>query len=583
MGWKIKKELKKRIRQWNNWSFPSKASVAGTVIGVLSLIIALMQFTSPSPGIDSSEEFFIKPFVPKAFGILIAPFTAHSQNLKNRGLDIRSTIAETLDNRLKEYDIKDVIIKEVASSSDSNFKSHQEARQFGARYNADLVIWGKALAHAYVPKITIVEPSSPSSQISENDLTISDNSNTYQSIGELKDINFCSMTDIPLSITLFSIGVHYFKKSCYKPALELFQKFHELSSDCGINSALVHFYAGLCCSFSRKYDEAILQFTKVIEYESDLKLYSYNNRALAYNFLKQYDLAIRDLTVIIDCDHDNAIAYGNRGTVYYNKKDYEKAIVDYKIAIELKEDYATGYNNLGNAYSDLGYYFEALKNYNKAIQINKHYANPYFNKGNAYAKNNYNSEAIEEYTKAIEIDPTFFKAYCNRGATYIQIDEYELGIKDLNWAIQIKKDYVEAYYNLILAYWISRDKKRALVELKNTANMHQRIVSLGLMLAAMDIVSNNDYETALEFLNSLTSHVHGFDLVTGYLFLQCICRRMLDMDTSDFDRRFEKIMNVDFKIEWSFDGIRDWLEKSEMTQTKKAYIQSLNEKLKAHT
>jgi tetratricopeptide (TPR) repeat protein len=74
---------------------------------------------------------------------------------------------------------------------------------------------------------------------------------------------------------------------------------------------------------------------------------------VGYYGRKEYDLAIKYLSKMIELEPQNAMwYYHNRGLCYQKKKDYDKAIKDYTKAIEISPSFAYGYFALGNVYEE---------------------------------------------------------------------------------------------------------------------------------------------------------------------------------------------------------------------------------------
>ena len=94
-----------------------------------------------------------------------------------------------------------------------------------------------------------------------------------------------------------------------------------------------------------------------------------------------YAEAINHYTQSIQLDPNQITAYNNRGLAYSYLKDYNSAINDFHRAIEINPNYADAYNNRGVAYIRQGKINHALDDYNRAIELN--YVLAYFNRGEA--------------------------------------------------------------------------------------------------------------------------------------------------------------------------------------------------------
>jgi tetratricopeptide (TPR) repeat protein len=73
---------------------------------------------------------------------------------------------------------------------------------------------------------------------------------------------------------------------------------------------------------------------------------SYFDRGLAYYKTGQYDEAISEYTKVIEINPKVAEAYGNRGLAYGRKGQYDLAIADFNKAIEINPMDGRAYNSL---------------------------------------------------------------------------------------------------------------------------------------------------------------------------------------------------------------------------------------------
>jgi hypothetical protein len=77
-------------------------------------------------------------FKTDIYGIIVAQFNGNTEDQKNKGKEIQSTIQSTLNARFKELGINDA----DARKTPDLFETHEQARNFGKKYQAQLVIWG---------------------------------------------------------------------------------------------------------------------------------------------------------------------------------------------------------------------------------------------------------------------------------------------------------------------------------------------------------------------------------------------------------------------------------------------------------
>ena len=141
-----------------------------------------------------------------------------------------------------------------------------------------------------------------------------------------------------------------------------------------------HFYA-------RRYNfqRALAEAKKAVQLAPDYAAAIFD-RGVAYNFVKQYDLALRDLSSAIELDtgaikplpgwpraprlpRDLAGDYGWRGKVYETTGDHDRALADYQEAICLDPDKATWWIDLGDLHQHQSNFRQAMYDYNQAILV----------------------------------------------------------------------------------------------------------------------------------------------------------------------------------------------------------------------
>jgi len=64
------------------------------------------------------------------------------------------------------------------------------------------------------------------------------------------------------------------------------------------------------------------------------------------------------------------------------------------------------------------------------------------------------------------------------------------------------------------------------------------------------------------------------------IYLDCIAKKMLQIDISDCEKEFNEILKREFETRWSFAEIESWLE--DISNDQKAFIIEKTELLKEH-
>lgn len=165
------------------------------------------------------------------------------------------------------------------------------------------------------------------------------------------------------------------------------------------------------------------------------------NEANTHYSRGEFDDAITDYTTVVQLKSDYAdTSYYKRGNAYAAKGDYDRAIADYNKAIDLNPDYVEAYGNRGNAYAGKGYLDAAIANYDKAIDLNPNLAESYVNRGLSYAHKGEYDHAIADYDKAIQLKPDYVLAYGNRGIAYQQQGQRDKAAADFRKVLELSND-----------------------------------------------------------------------------------------------------------------------------------------------
>jgi len=405
----------------------------------------------------------LNPFKTDMYGIIVAQFNGNTEDQKNKGKEIQSTIQNTLNARFKELGINDA----DARKTPDLFESHDQARDFGKKYQAQLVIWGDVTLQGIIPNITVVNQKDTTSDIFKPETTILKDSLCHAAMAQIKDIRFSTLTDEPTKLVSFVTAMKYFDKENYEKAIEYFTYSLPEQSDKYIDSSAVLFYRGNSNYFMKQYDKAVDDWTQAISLNP--KLYqAYKNRGTVYSDKGEYDKAIADYNQAISLNPKDEQAYYNRGNAYSDKGEYDKAIADYTQAIMINPKFDIAYNNRGNVYSHKGEYDRAIVDYSQAIFLNPKDYKVYNNRGNAYDNKGEYDKAIGDYTQAISLNPKLYKAYYNRGYLYSHKGEYDRAIVDYSQAISLNPKYDKAYYNRGSTYSYKGEHDKAIDDFNQT-------------------------------------------------------------------------------------------------------------------
>ena len=129
-----------------------------------------------------------------------------------------------------------------------------------------------------------------------------------------------------------------------------------------------HFYLGRYYQDRGNHREAVIEFEKTLEIDPE-NVSALNALGVSYDYLKEYQLAMKCYETVLKLDPDSAnVYYNNMGQSYFQRGQYKAAIEAFRKAAAYDEDYpaARVHNNLGRAYAMAGHYDLALAEFDKA-------------------------------------------------------------------------------------------------------------------------------------------------------------------------------------------------------------------------
>lgn len=212
------------------------------------------------------------------------------------------------------------------------------------------------------------------------------------------------------------------------------------------------FAQGIENTKNNNYQQALSDFTRVINLKANFVSAAYSNRCLVNLKLGNNQAAKSDCTAALLLNPDNWETYLNRGLAEYRLGNYQEAINQYQKVIQGNEDDYRAYYNQGLAYFALANYREAGQNYEQAL-LSLGSSSPavqaliYSEKGLTNFILGNSSQAIADLNKAIRLDNVNENAYYNRACVYRKERNYIAALNDFSKAVQLNAQYAEAYQN----------------------------------------------------------------------------------------------------------------------------------------
>ncbi|MEA5532468.1 tetratricopeptide repeat protein [Crocosphaera sp. XPORK-15E] len=212
------------------------------------------------------------------------------------------------------------------------------------------------------------------------------------------------------------------------------------------------FYQGVIHLNQENYQQAILNFTKVIDEDNPLIAAAYTNRCLAHLQLNNNQSAKQDCTEALSLNSENIEAYLNQGMANYRLGNFSDSLAAYKEVIKRDQNDYRAYYNQALVYFQLKDYERALEGYEKALQSHQlKEASPkamiYYDRGLVHLQLGDFSLAIADLTHAIILDKYNDRAYYNRAYAYQKSGNYRLAFQDFNEVIKLNPQSTSAYVN----------------------------------------------------------------------------------------------------------------------------------------
>ena len=175
---------------------------------------------------------------------------------------------------------------------------------------------------------------------------------------------------------------------------------------------------------------------------------------------RDYNGAVESYTRAIELDNTKYIYYNNRAMAYMRLGEYNNVLKDCDASLALKDN-TRAYTLRSNVLSELGYLDDALESADKALEYSpdceeanvlktllvdsleqaKRYVEEAIRMtdGSEPASADYDA-AIERYTKAISLYKSNFRYYNRRAAAYFQSGDIENGLRDCDSSLQIHEN-----------------------------------------------------------------------------------------------------------------------------------------------
>jgi tetratricopeptide (TPR) repeat protein len=216
-------------------------------------------------------------------------------------------------------------------------------------------------------------------------------------------------------------------------------------TDLKAQTAKKYFKTGEDFVEAENYEDAILQFTKAIELESDFED-AYLERAKANEKLAKFEEAAEDYNRLTAIEPKESEYFYNEGRLYFQLEEFQESIKPLSAAIDLDKKYHAAIQLRSKSYIKLDSFRTAIFDCNLAIELEKKDPENYYNRAVAYDSINNHVQAENDLKQAIEYELAGEMAYVALAEVQIEQEKYDEALASINTAIDKNKGNTNAYY-----------------------------------------------------------------------------------------------------------------------------------------
>ncbi len=290
--------------------------------------------------------------------------------------------------------------------------------------------------------VEVVEARVQSQHIEENDTQISESNN---------------------------LGLAFLKAELYEEAKKEFDKVIQLRPI----DEMALFYLGLIAYQLNEFDTAISFYEKLIKSYKNVKSSVYNNLALAFEKLGDFEKATRTLEKGLEKDAHHIKMQINLGRIVAkmgdlvrakiileNAKEHDPALPTpkfylscvltkseaYETALALLKTFSGNhkneaiFNNQGVILEILNRNKDAIDAYKSALRLTPGLVKARQNLADIYYRNGWHQDALSEYQKLIETTPTSSEAYFKMGNIYMKYQERDKALTAWEKSLELDKE-----------------------------------------------------------------------------------------------------------------------------------------------
>lgn len=272
----------------------------------------------------------------------------------------------------------------------------------------------------------------------------------------------------------------------------------------------MYFGRGLCYYSLKNYELAIIDLTKSIE-RSKKGTAAYFYRAVTYVFSEQYNEALNDFDKYLQLGGERTSPfYYHRGIAYFNTNQIDNAISDFNQTLRKVTDDANVYQYIARCYVQKGDSINARINFQKATQLSPENAINYGYWGNAESDFKNYVQAEKLLKKAIELGKSkkyIASMYYLRALSKAAILDTSSAFNFLTKAIELDSTVANYYFDRAMLMRDYQDHYAQVIsdihktiQYTNLNKVDKEKVAIYYIFAALKELNHRDYDIAIEDL-----------------------------------------------------------------------------------
>ncbi len=201
----------------------------------------------------------------------------------------------------------------------------------------------------------------------------------------------------------------------------LIAMIEEVADDNSVKTSLIRSLGGYSNAESREYlttlrDKAPEQISRSAAAALET---SYSRSPLSHIYQQalstlrsgKADLAVKQLTLVLDSDPVYPQALQARAQAYQNLNDYDAALADFLTLLKIDQKWPSAQGTTGQLLTSLSRFDDARTYLDKAIELEPEKASWYSSRGHVYSMLEQFPEAEADYRKALKLDPDLMTAF----------------------------------------------------------------------------------------------------------------------------------------------------------------------------